>query len=63
MFVELCEVVKHEGYIPQQLTDLAELMQSYGFPTPGWGWADEEDLSRNSSCGDAAPSSMLSQVL
>lgn len=37
---ELCGVCRGQGRwqdAPQQLTDLAELMQSYGFPTPGWG--------------------------
>ena len=40
VFEELCAVWRGQNLnqdAPQQLVDLAELMQSYGFPTPGWG--------------------------
>ena len=39
VFEELCGVCRGQGSLqdaPQQLSDLAELMHSYGFPTPGW---------------------------
>lgn len=50
---ELCGVCRGQGRwqeAPQQLTDLAELMQSYGFPTPGW--TEEEGPGRADSHGD-----------
>ena len=50
---ELCGVCRGQGRwqdAPQQLTDLAELMQSYGFPTPGWG--EEGDVGRAASHAD-----------
>ncbi|KAL0032094.1 hypothetical protein WJX77_004782 [Trebouxia sp. C0004] len=50
---ELSGVCRGQGRwqdAPQQLTDLAELMQSYGFPTPGW--TEEEGLGRADSHGD-----------
>lgn len=40
VFEELCGAWKAKGSLqdaPQQLVDLAELMQTYGFATPGWG--------------------------
>ena len=40
LFEELCGVCRGQGNLqdaPQQLADLAELMHSYGLPTPGWG--------------------------
>ena len=59
IFEELCSICRRQGLLQdapaglfqnaqQQLSDLAELMHSYGFPTPGWG-ADEEGESSNSS--------------
>ena len=39
---------------PQQLSDLAELMHSYGFRTPGWGEAEgsgRPDTPNNAESG------------
>lgn len=52
-FEELCELCRKQGLVQdtpaglfqtaqQQLGDLAELMHSYGFPTPGWGEEERE---------------------
>ncbi len=63
LFQELCGICRGQGRWedpPQQLTDLAELMQSYGFPTPGWG--DEEEPDRAGSHRDAASNMVVDQV-
>lgn len=54
IFEELCDICRRQGLLQdapsglfhtgqQQLSDLAELMHSYGFPTPGWGAEEEDD--------------------
>ncbi|KAL3161555.1 hypothetical protein ABBQ32_010422 [Trebouxia sp. C0010 RCD-2024] len=61
---ELCEMYRRQGALQnassgldrfqnaqQQLGDLAELMRSYGFPTPGWS---EEDAEGPSDAADMA---------
>ena len=61
VFEELCGVCRGQGSMqdaPQQLSDLAELMHSYGFPTPGWG--EGEGPGRPDSLANAA--SGLEQV-
>ena len=65
IFEELCEVYRRHGAsqdessglvwfqnAQQQLSDLAELMRSYGFPTPGW--SSEEDAEGLSGAADMA---------
>lgn len=54
IFEELCDICRRQGLLQdapaglcqnaqQQLSDLAELMRSYGFPTPGWGEEDSTE--------------------
>ena len=63
IFEELCDICRRQGLLQdtppglrqnaqQQLGDLAELMRSYGFPTPGWG--DEEDAEGPDGAADMA---------
>ena len=63
IFEELCDICRRQGLLKdapagllqiaqQQLADLAELMRSYGFPTPGWG--EEEDAEESNSAADMA---------
>ena len=65
IFEELCEVYRRHGASQdessglvrfqnahQQVGDLAELMRSYGFPTPGW--SSEEDAEGPSGAADMA---------
>lgn len=64
IFEELCEMYRRQGALQdassglgrfqnaqQQLGDLADLMRSYGFPTPGWS---EEDAEGPSGAADMA---------
>lgn len=66
---ELCEMYRRQGALQnassgldrfqnaqQQLGDLAELMRSYGFPTPGWS---EEDAEGPSDAADMAVDQVL----
>ena len=63
IFEELCDICRQQGLLKdapagllqiaqQQLADLAELMRSYGFPTPGWG--EEEDAEESNGAADMA---------
>ena len=63
VFEELCDICRRQGLLQdapagllqtaqQQLADLAELMRSYGFPTPGWG--EEEEAEESSGAADMA---------
>ena len=64
IFEELCDTCRRQGLLQgapagqlqnahQQLADLAELMRSYGFPTPGWD-EDTEAAEALSGAADMA---------